>query len=139
MTKEDFRIYKKLPSRRDYTIKRINRLERDMSKIPIVKDKVQSSQKEYPYIETHLVVDAPEPVLYSKYKRELIRARKDLNEIENLLDELAAIINKVGDGRTKEILMMRLVYGEDFDTIMTKVNLTERHIRRIIDEAIKKL
>lgn len=139
MTKEDFKIYKKLPSRRDYTIKRINRLERDMSKIPIVKDKVQSSQKEYPYIETHLVVDAPEPVLYSKYKRELIRARKDLNEIENLLDELAAIINKVGDGRTKEILMMRLVYGEDFDTIMAKVNLTERHIRRIIDEAIKKL
>lgn len=139
MTKEDFKIYKKLPSRRDYTIKRINRLERDMSKIPIVKDKVQSSQKEFPYIETHLVVDAPEPVLYSKYKRELIRARKDLNEIENLLDELAAIINKVGDGRAKEILMMRLVYGEDFDTIMAKVNLTERHIRRIIDEAIKKL
>lgn len=139
MTKEEFKKYKNLPSRRDYLVKRINRLEREAEAVPVVKDKVQSSQKDYPYIETHVTVDAPEPVRYTRYKREIFRARRQLERVESLLDELAAIIDQIDDGRTVQIMQERLVYGEKLYKVAAHVDLTEQHVMRIINDAVKKL
>ena len=137
MTKRDFKQYTRLPQEREYYIKRIERLEKSLENVPTVKTKVQSSQKEFPYVETHVTVDAPEPVRYTSIMRDITRTKKRLRNIENRLDKLTGMVESVEDSRTRQILTMRYIDGEKLKTVSAKMDLTDQHVMRIINIAIK--
>ena len=137
MTKRDFKQFTRLPQEREYYIKRIERLEKSLENVPTVKTKVQSSQKEFPYVETHVTVDAPEPVRYMSIMKDITRTKKRLRNIENRLDKLTGMIESVEDSRTRQILTMRYIDGEKLKTVSAKMDLTDQHVMRIINIAIK--
>lgn len=139
MTREQFRKYRNLPRERDYYESRIKALERKAENIPIVKDKVQSSQKEWPYIGTHETVDAPDPRRSSKIQREIRRYKVLLKRAEKDLDELAGLLSKVEDARTRQILTARYVEGRKLKETAIRFELTEQHVLRIINDGIKKI
>lgn len=139
MTKEQFRKYRTLPRERDYLERRIRTLERRLSEVPIVKDKVMSSAKEYPYIETHLTVDAPDPRKAHKIRKEIQRVKRLLAVNERYTDELTELIAGIEDSRTRQVMTMRYLDGRKLMDVAAKVELTEQHVLRIINDAIKKL
>ena len=139
MTKEDFKQYKNLAYRRKYFTGLITRLERKAANVPTVKDKVQASDKEFPYTLTHVTVDAPAPVQYTTIQRDLFRARRQLELIESLLDELVAIFEQIEDGRTVQMLTERYIYGEKLSAVAAHFDLTEQAVLKIINDAVKKL
>lgn len=138
MTKKEFRQFQKLPSERDYLIRKIERLERQAENVPTVKTKVQASQKEYPYTIMHVTVDAPEPVRYTSIKRDIRRSQLRLKEVERRLDKLNSMIASIDDSRTRQIMTMRYVDGEKLMDVSLKMDLTDVHVLRIINAAIKK-
>ena len=56
MTKKELKQYRHIESEIATLEAYIANLERKAEKVPTVKDKVQSSQAEYPYIQTHVTV-----------------------------------------------------------------------------------
>lgn len=137
MTKEQFRKYRTLPRERDYLERRIRILEIRLENVPIIKDKVKSSAKEYPYIETHLTVDAPDPKKSYKLRKEIQRAKRLLSVVELHMDELTEMIAKIEDSRTRQVITMRYLDGKKLMDVAARVDLTEQHVLRIINEAIK--
>ncbi len=138
MTKKDFEKYKRLPKDIAYHEWKITSLEREAAKVPTVKIKVQSSQKEWPYIQTHETVDAPEPKRYTKLQREIRRHKRLLATAEKMLDDLTEMLTKIEDSRTRQIMAMRYIDGMKIADIVAKVDLTDRHVQRIIEKAIEK-
>ena len=138
MTKKEFRQFQRLPAEREYFIRKIERLERAAENVATVKDKVTASEKEWPYTLTHVTVDAPEPVRYTSIQRDLIRARRSLKDVERRMDRLTRMINSIDDSRTRQILVMRYIDGEKLMDVSLKMDLTDVHVLRIINEAIKK-
>lgn len=138
MKKKEFRQFQKLPAEREYFIRKIERLERAAENVATVKDKVTASEKEWPYTLTHVTVDAPEPVRYTSIQRDLIRARRSLKDVERRMDRLTRMINSIDDSRTRQILVMRYIDGEKLMDVSLKMDLTDVHVLRIINEAIKK-
>ena len=139
MTKKEFRQYQKLPTEREYYIKKIERLEKQAEDVATVKDKVMASQKDYPYIETHVTVDAPEPVRYTSIQRELVRVKRALAETEKRFDRLSRMIEKIDDSRTRQIITVRYLDGKSRKDTAIQFDLTEQHVLRIVNEIIKKL
>ena len=139
MTKEQFRKYRTLPRERDYLERRIRILEIRLENVPIIKDKVKSSAKEYPYIETHLTVDAPDPKKSYKIRKEIQRAKRLLSVVELHMDELTEMIAKIEDSRTRQVMTMRYLDGKKLMDVAARVDLTEQHVLRIINTAIKNL
>ena len=137
MTKKEFKAYSKLPQEQDYLIRKIERMEKALDAVPIVKTKVQASEKEWPYIETHVTVDAPEPVRYSSLKRDIRRAKIRLKEVERRLDKLDGYIAKIGDSRTRQIMMMRYLDGAKLKDVAIKFDLTEQGVLKIINATVK--
>ena len=137
MTKKEFKAYSKLPQERDYLICKIERMEKALDAVPIVKTKVQASEKEWPYIETHVTVDAPEPVRYSSLKRDIRRSKLRLETVEKRMDRLTKMIDTIEDSRTRQIITERYIEGRKLMDVAAKFNLTDQHVMRIIGEAIK--
>lgn len=137
MTKKEFRVYMFLPSERERTLRWIERLEKKLSDIPTVKTKVQSSQKEWPYIPTHVTVDAVEPVRADSIRKDLRRAHNRLTAIERRLDKLDNMIATIEDSRTRQILTERYLEGRKLKDVALRFDLTDQHVIRIINGAIK--
>ena len=139
MTKEEFLKFKGLPKDIEYLTKKLQSLERDAENVQTVKDKVQSSMKDFPYTPTHVTVDAPEPVKFTRIQREIRRTRKRLERAEDLKDELNEILAKVEDGRNRQILYKRYVDGMTLKDVAIEHDLTEQAVLKIIRQEVKKL
>ena len=139
MTKREFKQYQRLPQEREYFIRKIERLERQAENVATVKDKVQASEKEYPYTLMHVTVDAPEPVRYTSIQRDLIRARRQLKDVERRFDKLTRMITTIGDSRTRQIITVRYVDGKSLKDTAIQFDMTEQGILKIINATIKNL
>ena len=139
MTKEQFRKYRTLPREREYLERRIRTLERQLDAVPVVKDKVQTSMKDWPYLPAHEAVDAPDPRKAHKIHREIQRVKRLLAVNERYTDELTELIAGIEDSRTRQVMTMRYLEGRKLMDVAAKVDLTEQHVLRIINDTIKKL
>jgi len=68
------------------------------------------------------------------------------DNIDRLIDkyydakmEIMEVINKIQDSRMRQIYMMKFVDGMTFEEIADKVELTDRHVRRLYSENLKEL
>ena len=139
MTREEFKRFTGLPQEREQLTNRLQRLERDAANVPTVKDKVQASAKEYPYVLTHVTVDAPEPVRYTKLQKEIRRTRRRLNDVEQKLDILVEILSHVDDSRARQILTARYVDGVKLKDVAIQFDMTEQNVLKIIEKVVASL
>ena len=116
----------------------IKKLERQAEKVPTVKDKVQSSQKEYPYIETHVTVDAPEPRQYTKIQRLIIKNERLKDEALTELTRLDNYIHSVEDWRGRAILTQVYILGHSQAQVAIDMDLSFQRVSNIITEILKK-
>lgn len=140
MTKKELRQYKGLLREQETQRRYIEKLEKRAESVPIVKDKVQTSQKEWPYLLVHEIVDAPVPVEYSKLQHEIVRAKK-LHEKALLETVKAAVkielwIQTFEEARTRAILRDAILNERPQKDIAIEHDLTEARISEIITEAV---
>lgn len=118
--------------------KEINKILKQKEGVPIVKDKVKASLDDFPYTETHVTVDAPEPVLNTHLEKLLIKKRV---RMEFLTKERLAVedfINGIGDSRTRQIFDAVFVNGVKQKDVAIEFDLTEGRVSQIIQEEIEK-
>lgn len=137
MTKEDLKQYRSLQREREQIQKKIERYERKAAAVPIIKDKVQASAKEFPYIRTHVAVDAPEPKAYSAWRRLIIiEKRKQIQVLEQLI-QIEEFIQQIDDSRTRQIIGMVYVDGKTMEEAGREFDITGARVSEIIRDVIK--
>lgn len=138
MTKEDLKQYRSLQKERERIQRKIERYERKAAAVPIIKDKVQSSQKEWPYIRTHVTVDAPEPKAHSALRRLIIMEKRKQIEVLEQLVMIEEFIGRITDSRTRQIIGMVYVDGKTMEEAGLEFDITGARVSEIIREAIEK-
>ena len=136
MTKKDLQEYRHLMTDIRILKERIRIQKRKAEEVPIVKDKVQSSMKEFPYLPTHETTDAPEPKRYTAIMRDLYELRKKEAEVEEALLRLDQFILSVPESRDRMILMARYVDGLKLTEVASKFGLTEQGVLKIINKIL---
>ncbi len=138
MTKKELKQYRHIESEIATLEAYIANLERKAEKVPTVKDKVQSSQTEYPYIQTHVTVDAPEPRQYTKIQRLIIRNERLKEEALAELTRLDTYIHSIPDDRARTILIAVYINGRSQAQVAIDMDLSYQRVSNIISEILKK-
>lgn len=110
----------------------VNKLVKQQEKVPIVKDKVQSSMKEFPYTPTHETVDAPEPNRYTRLERLIIVKEKHIEELQEERIKIEELINSADDSRTRQILKAVYIDGRSYVSIATELEITPGYVSQIL-------
>ena len=137
MTKKELGQYRHLVKECAMLEERIRKKERDAERVATVKDKVQMSQKEFPYVEAHLTVDAPEPKQYTAIQRDLYILRQMKAAVDYALAELDSFIAKIGDSRARMIVTYVYVEGHTQKRAAIDFDLTESAISKIISKTLR--
>ena len=114
--------------------KYIKKLQRAAENVPTVKDKVQSSQKEFPYTPTHVTVDAPQPTAYTKLQRAIIKQERVKAEMVNELLRIDDFISRIEDERPKAITIAVYVNGDKPKDVAIAYDLSYQRVSNIISE-----
>lgn len=138
MTKKELRRYRQLERDIETLTEYIKKLEREAERVPIIKDKVQSSAKDWPYIETHVTVDAPEPKRYTKLQRAIIRNERLKDETLQELMRLDDFIHTIPDERGRAILIQVYILGQKQSQVAIDMDLSYQRVSNIITETLKK-
>lgn len=138
MTKKELRRYRQLERDIETLTEYIKKLEREAERVPIIKDKVQSSAKDWPYIETHVTVDAPEPKRYTKLQRAIIRNERLKDETLQELMRLDDFIHTIPDERGRAILIQVYILGHKQSQVAIDMDLSYQRVSNIITETLKK-
>ena len=134
MTKKELKQYRKLSRDIQTMEKYIKKLQRAAENVPTVKDKVQSSQKEYPYLPTRETVDAPQPAAYTKLQRAIIKQERVKAEMVNELLRIDDFISRIEDERAKAIVVAVYVNGDKQKDVAIAYDLSYQRVSNIISE-----
>lgn len=136
MTKADLEQYRHLVQELKSKKRKIEREEKRAASVPIIKDKVQSSMKEWPYLPMYETVEAPEARKHTAIQRRLYLLRIEEAAIEEKLLELETFISGIQDSRTRQIITYRYVDGHTLKDTAIQFDMTEQGILKIINKIL---
>lgn len=91
--------------------KQIERLLKKREKVPVVKDKVRASSAEFPFIETHVTVDAYDPAQTLTIDRMIQKRQYLINAYQSELLEVDEYILNIPDANTREAFRLVFIEG----------------------------
>lgn len=96
----------------------------------IVTDKVQSSQREFPYTQYELKIQGVEDSLYIKKLREKLFCR--IEKCKKLKVDIENFINNIEDSRTRLVFQLRYVEGKSWVYISRQLGSSNESYARMI-------
>ncbi len=96
----------------------------------IVTDKVQSSQREFPYTQYELKIQGVEDSLYIKKLREKLFYR--IEKCKKLKVDIENFINNIEDSRTRLVFQLRYVEGRSWVYISKQLGSPNESYARMI-------
>lgn len=96
----------------------------------IVTDKVQSSQREFPYTQYELKIQGVEDSLYIKKLREKLFYR--IEKCKKLKVDIENFINNIEDSRTRLVFQLRYVEGRRWVYISRQLGSSNESYARMI-------
>lgn len=96
----------------------------------IVTDKVQSSQREFPYTQYELKIQGVEDSLYIKKLREKLFYR--IEKCKKLKVDIENFINNIEDSRTRLVFQLRYVEGKSWVYISRQLGSSNESYARMI-------
>lgn len=96
----------------------------------IVTDKVQSSQREFPYTQYELKIQGVEDSLYIKKLREKLFFR--IEKCKKLKVDIENFINNIEDSRTRLVFQLRYVEGRSWVYISKQLGSSNESYARMI-------
>ena len=136
MTKNDLKSYRKKQRDIHALEVHIHALEQAAERVPVVKDKVQSSMKDFPYTPTHITVDAPDPRAYTKLQRAIIKQRRLKDDMIGELLRLDTFIYSIKDERAQAIIIERYINGDKLKDVAIRYDMTEQGVLKIINKTL---
>ena len=132
MTRKELEEYQHILTEIGVLNKDIEKIEKRRSKLQTVKDKVQASEKEFPYTQIHLTVDAVDPIRNSALlKVERIKEQR-LDRLEEKRIEIERYIDSIPDSQTRVALDMIYIKGENQQAVASNLHCDQSTVSRLI-------
>ena len=137
MNREKLNMYKTSKKELVLINRQLDRLNGQLEEVPVIQGKVSGSSKDYPYIETHMIVEMAEPKAAFSIKERIRRKKKRKAWLESQISEVEEFISAMPDGIEKQIFEM--VYLDDMSQgdAAEMLGYSKGRISQIISESIK--
>lgn len=137
MTKKKLKNYRHLLREIAKTEKEIERLLARQAKLPEVKDKVQASLEEFPYIRTYVTVDAKDPLANSTIEKLLAKKRALLLRLQKERLEIEDFVQSLEDSMARQVFDAVYIDGKSQLQTAQDLSVDQSTISRIINKNLK--
>ena len=124
-----------------YIPERIRQLERLIAKIQRkaeevdgISGKVQSSQKDWPYLPTQVTVQIPKPKQYTDLQRRIIQKEQEKAKLEKQYAKVESFIASVEDVRTRTLLTSLYIENKSQEVAGGLLGISQGRVSQIIEE-----
>ena len=133
MDKDTLKRYRRLLKERDDLQSKIDKLYRQIEKLPDISDKVEASQNDYPYIRIHIPVKAKPPREVKEIRR-LIRINEERRkETISALLEIETFIASIKDSEDRQIFEAVFIHGKTYREAGEELNMDASTVYRHIE------
>lgn len=116
----------------------INKLLKKREKVPVVKDKVKSSMSEFPYVETHMVVDAYDPCKTQTIDRLIWNKQRIIEAYQAEIIEVEQYIDSIPDDLTREAFRLVFIEGMSRAAASEALHYSKDRVGQLIRAEFKK-
>lgn len=137
MDKKKLNQYRVLQKEIPLIEKKLDKLYKSRASIPEISGKVQSSQKEFPYIESHVTVQMYEPKESDRINRQIRINEARLKAAEADKAEIDSFIAGLSDSSDRLIIEMVYMQGKKFEDVGKMLGYTKGRISQKIKDILK--
>ncbi len=139
----ELKVDKKMLSGYRSRVRRIEKLEQDIMElkqrnVQIVAGKVQSSMKDFPYIQCHATVEMDEPIEAARIKNSIQKKEAEIKKLQKMNQEVIEFIDGIEDPNARSVFEYYYTDGKEKQTqkeIADKTGIEDRcRVGKIISE-----
>ena len=112
--------------------RQIDKLLKKKERLPVVKDKVRSSMDEFPYIETHVAIDALEPFQATTIERLIFKKRAVIAACNAEALKVQDYIANIPDTVTRQAFYLVYVEGKTQKAAAKEMGYTQSRISKLL-------
>lgn len=127
-----YQTYKRLIERNTRNIE----LEEN-KEIEVVQGKVKSSMKDFPYIESHAVVQMNEPVACEQRDIKIKKWQRDNEDALKQMQLIEQFVDDIKDVSIREIFVYMYIDGKPLTEVANMVGYSKSRVSQIITEYLK--
>ena len=116
----------------------IEKLQKQRARLPVVKDKVDASMEEFPFIPTHVTVDAYDPIRSAAIERLIWLKQMSIRAYEEELFEVETYIENIEDPLTREVFHMVYIEGMTQKQVAKKIHYSLSHVSKLVSMEFKR-
>lgn len=132
--RDKFEKYRKRLKEIQTLEKEIAKLQKKRESAPVVKDKVRSSMDEFPYIETHITVDALDPLHTQNIDRMIWKRRRLIEAYNAEIMEVDNYILNIPDFQTREAFRLVYIEGMTHKKAAEEMHFSRSRVTRLIND-----
>lgn len=134
MTKKELEQARYIPERIRQLERQIAKLQRKAEEVEGVSGKVQSSQKDWPYLPTQVTVQIPKPKQYTELQRRIIKKEREKAVLEEQYARVESFIASVQDLRTRTLLTSLYIENKSQEVAGGLLGISQGRVSQIIEE-----
>ena len=137
MTKKELEQARYIPERIRQLERQIAKLQRKAEEVEGVSGKVQSSQKDWPYLPTQVTVQIPKPKQYTELQRRIIKKEREKAALEEQYARVESFISSVQDLRTRTLLTSLYIENKSQEVAGGLLGISQGRVSQILEEILK--
>ena len=137
MTKKELLQYRRSGQELDKQNKLLESYISRLEGLPVYAGTVQSSQKDFPYIRTHITIDQTDPVL-TAHLESMIEAKKQrIQSLLKIREDIEDFIKNIDDSTDRQIFELVFVEGKTHQEAADIMFIERSTVSRRIDRRLK--
>ena len=134
MKKKELEEARYIPERIRQLERQIAKIQRKAEEVDGISGKVQSSQKDWPYLPTQVTVQIPKPKQYTELQRRIIQKEQEKAELEKQYSKVESFIASVEDVRTRTLLTSLYIENKSQEVAGGLLGISQGRVSQIIEE-----
>ena len=134
LKKKELEEARYIPERIRQLERQIAKLQRKAEEVEGVSGKVQSSQKDWPYLPTQVTVQIPKPKQYTELQRRIIKKEREKAVLEEQYARVESFIASVQDLRTRTLLTSLYIENKSQEVAGGLLGISQGRVSQIIEE-----
>ena len=134
MKKKELEEARYIPERIRQLERQIAKIQRKAEEVDGISGKVQSSQKDWPYLPTQVTVQIPKPKQYTDLQRRIIQKEQEKAKLEKQYAKVESFIASVEDVRTRTLLTSLYIENKSQEVAGGLLGISQGRVSQIIEE-----
>lgn len=115
----------------------IERLRKQLDSVPTIMGKVQSSERDYPYIRTHVAVEMQDPEEMDRIRRLIrLKERRRTQAFETLI-RIELFIHSIQDSTDRQIFELVYIEGLTHNMVADSLFMERSSVSKRIDRVLQ--